>query len=319
MVKNKKLFLIKGQESFLKKKHLEKIKSQYKNNRSNWVDIENYYADEDDVSNITQTASLFPSQDKFKVNVVKNIDELPAQKQKKFLSFLKNLPDRSVMILVTSGKKKNKFIKKIEKMEDLKEINCKPLKGNKLFKWVKKRVNQKGKNISSPAVSLLLEKSEKDLFNIDSELEKLVLYTDKDTITTKEIDLLITKNVHYHVFNLIDKACEKKVGEAMDILQQMFTHNIPVPKIVGALGWQLRRMVRGKILLERENKSPYQVTNILNIPKYFSDKYLSQLANFKLVGLIQACEELGSVDIKIKRSHISDELALQNFILRLSG
>lgn len=318
MVNENRLFLIKGKEDFLKKKYIEKIKSKYKNDKSNWVDIENYFADEDDISSITQTASLFPSRSKFKISIIKKIDKLPNKKQENFFNFLENLPQRSVIILVTSREEKNKFIKKIEKIKKLKKIKCTPLKGKKLFQWIRKRVQKKGKKISSSAVSLLLERSEGNLFNVDSELEKLVLYNDKDIIETEDVNALVSKNVHYHVFNLIDKICAKKLEEAMDILQQMFVHNISVAQMIGALGWQLRRMIKGKVLLEKEGKTPYQVTKILNIPRYFSDKYLSQISNFELADLNQACEELSYIDIQTKQSHISDKLALENFVLKLS-
>lgn len=319
MVNINRLFLLKGEDSFLKKKNLNRIKSKYKNNKFDWENVENYFADEDNISNITQVASLFPSQNKFKVSVIRNIDKLPIKKQEEFLWFLENLPSQSVVILITSeDDENNKFIKKIGKVNGLKKIDCNLLKGRRLSQWVKRRVQEKGKKISSSAISLLLERSESNLFNLENELEKLVIYTKKDTIETEEIALLISKNVHYHVFNLIDKACEKKVEEAMGILQQMFIHNIQTPQIVGALGWQLRRMIRGKILIEKEKKTSNEITKILKIPTYFADKYLSQISNFKLADLSKACKELSYIDVQVKQSGISHKLALENFILRLS-
>ncbi len=312
------LYFIRGKETFLKNQYLKEIKSRFLEGKSDWINFETYFADEDNISCITSNASLFPSYNKYRVSIIKNIDKLPKSSQKIFLDFLKIIPDKSIIILVTSPEDANTaFLTKLSRLKDVKKVKCDPLKGKKLHDWILENVKKKsGKIISYDAVSMLIEKADIDLLSLDNEINKLILYSHGENINIKHIDRLVENNVQYNVFKLIDCICSKDINLVTQILDRMFDYKESVVKIIGTLAWQLKRMLRAKVLIKQGYNS-YQVTKCLGINRYFSDKFIFQVRNFSLTDIKIAVKYLSYIDEEIKKSNVSEKLALEGFIMSL--
>lgn len=314
-----KLYFIRGKETFLKRQYLKQIKSKFAEGASDWVNFETYFADEDDISHITSNASLFPSFNKYRVSTIKNIDKILKSSRKKLLDFLKNIPDKSVVILITSDKdSSNKFLTKLSKLKNIEKIKCKPLKKKQLYRWISKTVKEKsGKTISQGAVSMLIERTDTNLLNLNNEIDKLILYgRGENEIQVHHIDKLVKNNIEHNVFKLIDCICTKNINDITQIVDRMFTYRVSVIKIIGALAWQLRRMLRAHILMDAGYK-PYQVTKRLGVNRYFADKFISQVNNFSLTDIKHAIKGLSYIDEQVKKSNIPEKLALETFIIDL--
>jgi len=320
MVNSSKLYLLRGKETFLKQQHLEKTKSSFNTKNSKWINCEVYFADENDISKVTKDTLLFPSHNQFRVSIIKNIDKLPSYSQDKLLDFLKDVPAKSVVILVTSDEDiSNNFINKLSKLKYLKQINCNSLRHKDLYQWIIANVKEKAdKKISKDAISMLLERTDTKLLNLNNEIEKLVLYSRNDkSIEVEHVNKLIERNVNYNVFKLIDNICEKNTIKAVYMLNQMLRYNVPITKIVGALGWQLGKMLRGKILMEEKKCTSWHVAKQLGISSYFANKFISQVNKFSLEDLKNAIDELVYIDNVIKRSVTPPKLILEKFLIDL--
>jgi len=265
MVVSPRIYLLHGKETFLKQQYLEKIKSNFKVKNSSWINFENYFADEDDISKIASTGFLFPFDNQFRVSIIKNIDRIQSDKQDSLLTFLKDVPSQSIVVLITSAEDtSSSFINKLSKLPHVKQITCE-VKGYKnINQWIVNSVQEKSKKkISNEAVSILLERTDTSLLNLDNEIEKLILYSGDDkVIGIEHVNKIIKRNVHYNAFKLIDSICEKDIDKAMYILDQMFIYNISIVEIVGALGWQLSRMLRAKVLVVKEKLRPLRLQNV---------------------------------------------------------
>lgn len=314
------LFLIKGKETFLKQQYLNNLISKLSKDKTNWIDVNIYYCDEHDILGIIQDSTLFPSFNRYRVNILKNIDKVPKDYQDKLVDFFEKPVSKSIFILITSEEDSNKnFLKRISKIKKLKEINCKTLKYRELVQWVKNKAKDRNKNISNEAISILLTNSGNNLLNLNNEIEKLCIFCRHiSNIGKKEINEAIKKNIKEDVFRLIDNICEKKVTEAINILDNMFIFNESAVKIVGALAWQLKRMIKAKILINKDGYNTYEAIKEAGINFYFKDKFISQINNFSLTDLKEGLKKLVYVDIGIKRSVLSPKLALESFIIDMA-
>ena len=106
--------------------------------------------------------------------------------------------------------------------------------------WAKTANNKK---LVGPAAQLLVDLIGTEMGLLDAELEKLAVYVgDRGTIDAKDVDLLVGRSRSANVFKIMDAVGEGKPNEALTILSELFEEGDVPEAILGALGFQIRKL-----------------------------------------------------------------------------
>jgi DNA polymerase-3 subunit delta len=131
-------------------------------------------------------------------------------------------------------------------LPDAATVVCKAPTAAKLVAWcVQWAAERHGKQLSQPAAQLLVDFVGNEMGLLDQELAKLAAYAGKAAgIDAGDVDLLVGRNQTTSAFKIFNAIVDGKTGEALAILDQLFTQGEEPLRIAGAFAWQLRRVAQ---------------------------------------------------------------------------
>lgn len=104
---------------------------------------------------------------------------------------------------------------------------------------------QYGKKITTPAAQMLVELVGPVMGVLDQELQKLKDFVgDRPAIDIKDVDELTGRSRGANVFKILDMAGDGQQAAALKILTELFEEGEEPLKLLGALGFQLRKLAR---------------------------------------------------------------------------
>lgn len=308
-----------GEDAFLKQEATKEAVSKFIGPESKGVsrDIDRYNA-RDDLSGLFDSLNTLPFFSEKKVIIIRDIEHLPEPKKKRLLTYLKNPPER-IMLIMQSGRAAltDKFLKALSGLAQSSQF--KRPKVWELRDWVYKRLRPYNKTIANDALELLLElKGGKDLGALAGELEKLVTYKGDDkTITKDDVAALVGKGITKRVFALADAIGSGDRDSALLLAREISSESRRgVPEAIGLIGWQLKRLWKAKQLLTQK-MGPDSVCAELNIRSFSVKKFLSQVSRFSIEKIKRNLGLLLEADRKVKSGYGKPDFVLEELIMKL--
>ena len=244
---------------------------------------------------------------------------------------IRSMPRSTVLILVDADiKDKNPILKKlvalvkelnepVKKAELLAEIKVFPqLRGSRLRYWIKDRVLEENATISEEAVTLLIELAGSNLWTMNNEIQKLLLYVHGRDINEKDVADLADYSRETNIFVLVDAIVEGNSREAHRMLYQMHREGSSSAYILSMITRQFRLIALAHDL--KPGLPKWQIQNKLGLVGYPLDKTLKQARSYDLEHIRKAYLELLQTDLAIKRGKYGDDhLALEIMLSSLGG
>jgi DNA polymerase-3 subunit delta len=231
-------------------------------------------------------------------------------------SYVKQLPETTVLVLVDGQVKGNNAL--LRKLAPLAEVRAFPLLKKEALKgWIRQRVKEEGGNIRPQAVNLLAELIGGDLWAMDGEIQKLLLYSRERPISENDVRQLVSCIQEANIFALVDAVAEGRTESAQRILHRLYDDGVPPTHILAMITRQFRLIALTKDL--RRGLSRLQIQNRLGLKQsYVVDKTLSQARLYDFEGVKRAYDKLMETDLAIKTGKYSDKLALELLITELA-
>lgn len=243
-----------------------------------------------------------------KKNIEQNTDEL--------LKYIENPFNDVYLFLIVRNEKLDsvkKIVKNLQKKSTVIELN--KIENYNLNNYVLNYIKEKGYNISSSSISLLIEKASFNLSNILNEVDKLLIYKNEDkNITKDDIENVITNNIENDIFKLTNMITENKKDNIIKIYKDLVRSKEDPIKILITISNQLRLILQVKLML----KSGYTDNEMISILK--EHPYRIKIAkNCSLTEkkLKQKLEELSKLDYDIVTGKVEKEFGLEMFLLNV--
>jgi DNA polymerase-3 subunit delta len=237
-----------------------------------------------------------------------------AEKLADWQDFLTPLPEQmppttDLVFLEGQLRANNPLMKVVKAVAEVKEFgNMDP---NDLRGWVQKQVMERNGSITTNAVQLLVDMIGTDLWALDSEVEKLSLYTTGRTIEIEDIEEMVVSVKEVSVFAVVDAVMEGNHTVAMRSLTKMLEGEATVPYLLSMLGRQVRLLLLAKDLIEQQVAQGELGSRLgINSP-YPLRKTLAQARRFTPEALTQLHTGLLETDIAIKTGAQGERLALE--------
>lgn len=310
----KPFYLLYGSEEYLKKLYRDKLKNAILPDGSdmNYSYFEGNGIDPKKVAEDVQTLPFFSDK---RLIVVENSGFF--KNQSDLSDLLKAIPDSSVIVFVESEiDKRSKMFKLVRDVGTVSEMNG--LDEKNLILFVASMFQPEGKKITEASIAHLLEKTGSDMNLICNEVEKIISYsTDKDVITTKEIDAVVTTQITGKIFLMIDAIGSKQPSKALELYYDLLSVREKPMSILYLIIRHFNILMQAKDLQALGFNSS-SISEKVGIPPFAVNKYLNQAKNFSIKRLKEALEFGTDVEEQIKTGRMIEKIGVEMFIVTFS-
>jgi DNA polymerase-3 subunit delta len=206
----------------------------------------------------------------------------------------------------------------LKKISSLAEVRTFPLlRGKDLRAWIRQRVKEEGGDIIPQAVNLLAELIGGDLWAMDGEIQKLLLYSRERPISEEDVRQLVSCIQEANIFALVDAVAEARTESAQQILHRLYDDGMPPAYILTMITRQFRLIAQATDL--GKGLSRLQIQDRLGLKSgYALDKALSQARLYDFERVRGAYDRLLETDLATKTGQYTDKLALELLVTELA-
>ena len=172
--------------------------------------------------------------------------------------------------------------------------------------------------ISTEAAKLLADLAGPDMRLLDSEIDKLLAYTEGKRITEQDVELLVSQAREAVIFELTDCLGQHETGRALPPGPPADGRSGAEPLyILGMLARQIRILIQvGQLRSERLGQE--EIIRHLGLHRFVVEKASLQAGAFSMAQLESEHSRLVSADWAIKTGEIEPPLALDLLVIELS-
>ncbi len=297
--KVKPVNLIHGEEEYLIKAFIEKLKSIYGENFTIvWGDEIN----PEDLYELVSEGSMF-SAITDRVVLILNFDELIKKvgRKKKSMNTLVDLFKKintAKLFAVVNRKLTHQELakepfKSISTLGDI--ILADRLSTKKIKEIVKKKLEREAGGIEDDALELLVEMCQGNLMILKQESEKLIAYADGKRITVEDVKKVCFPWESYSLFDYTDSFLEGDVEKTLRVLKDVYMKGIPALQVQALLSSYAIKIYTAHRLLEK-GVSLDKALEIVGVKHQFIKlkfkNYLEKISKEKAEKLIEALYKL---------------------------
>jgi len=166
-------------------------------------------------------------------------------------------------------------------------------------------------------VNLLAELIGGDLWAMNGEIQKLLLYSHERPISEDDVKQLVSHVQEANIFALVDAVAEGRTELAQRILHRLYRDGVAPTYIMVMITRQFRLIAQAKDL--GKGLSRLQIQDRLGLKaSYGLDKTLNQAKLYDFEGVKRAYDKLLETDLAIKTGKYSDKLAIELLITELA-
>ena len=187
---------------------------------------------------------------------------------KSLSTYIGKIPDSTVLVLVESRiTNNNPLFKELAGRAVVKSFPL--LRDTQLRQWIQRRVTEEGSSISHQAVDLLTKLVGSNLWIMNGEINKLLLFTSGRRIEEEDVKTVVSYTQQSNVFAMVDAIVEFKVGLAEQLLEQLLQRGAAPAYLLVMLSRQVRMIVRAKGL-GKQGKPKTEIQHRLGLTSEFA-------------------------------------------------
>ena len=312
------VYLLFGPEEYLIEDTLNQAIEALVDPSSRDFNLNIYHAEGSSPAEVLDTARTLPFMADHRVIVIKRVD---AAKQafignEQFLKYLES-PYKETCLFFTAREidKRKKFFTRISKSG--KTVHFPKLKSYQSAKWILNSAKERNFQIEPSAAEYLADVFNNNLKRIDTELEKIFLYSGKEKLIGLNAVQAVAGNPKVDsIFDLTEAIGEKKMDSSLSKMENLLSHGAEPLPTLGMIARQFRLIWQTRALTKKK-ASPKDIANITGVPPFFTGKIISQAGKFTTENLIYVFERLLQADIELKSSSRPPSLIMESLVIDL--
>lgn len=310
----KKVYLLYGEENYLKKQYKDKFKKAIcGDDTMNYSYFDGKNTSIKEVIAISETLPFFADK---RLVVVENTGYLKNTNDE-LADYINKIPDTTTIVFVEAEvDKRNRVYKSINNAGYICEMQRQTTQS--LEKWIVGILAANNKKITESTLNLFIEKVGQDMDNISNEIEKLICFVgNREIIEKEDVETICTEQITSKVFDMVDALGCKNRTKALDIYYDLIANREAPLMILYMITRQFNIMLQvmelkaqgmdGKLIAKEMGMAPFIVT-----------KTMKQVSNFKYKVVKEALNEGVELEEKIKLGNINDKMAIEMLLIKYS-
>lgn len=185
-----------------------------------------------------------------------------------------------------------------------------------LNRWISNEVKNRGGQIANPAVLELASLVGSDLWNMSTEIDKLISYKNSTLINNEDVQLMVKAKFDENIFHLTDALAAKNATLSFKLLYDQLSLGAHELYLLTMLTRQFRILMMTKEVMDAE-PNHYTVASRLKLHPFVAQKAIRDARQFSLEELKKIYQQLLDIDIKIKSSSQDSRLLFDLLITRI--
>ncbi len=311
----KKVYLLYGEEDYLKKQYRDKLKAALTGDDTmNYSYFEGDKADVREIADIGNTLPFFADR---RLIVIENSGFFKASNDA-LAEFIRNIPDYLTVVFVEKeADKRNKAYKAVAENGYISEM--KPQTQAVLEKWIAGLLKSEGKQTDRQAIEALLAKTGSSMELIKSELDKLVSYCmDRGQVTVQDVEAVCCTQTVSRVFDMITAIATKKQQQALGLYYDLLTLREPPMRILYLIVRQFNGIWQVKEASAHGKRSE-EIAREMGVAPFIAGKYLAQAKYFSFRQLREALDDFADTEERVKQGRLNDKTGVELLIIKYSS
>ena len=311
----KKIYLLYGDEAYLKKQYKDKLKKALvqPDDTMNFTAYEGKDTNPKEVIDLSETLPFFADR---RVILIENSGFFKGSCEE-LAEYMPQVPDTTLFLFVEEEvDKRSKLYKAVKNAGKIVEFTTQT--EELLTRWILTRLKKEGKNITGSVMQLFLSKTGTDMGNIDRELEKLICYCmDKDVIEAKDVEAVTTEQTTNKIFDMVNAIAEHNQKKALDLYYDLLTLKEPSMRIMYLISRQFQILLNIKDMSQKgfDNNTMAQKAGI---PPFAVRRNVTQAKGFTMQQLKQAIRDGVDFEEAVKTGRMKDQMAVEIFLMKYS-
>lgn len=350
MAELKNLYLISGDEQYLKEKRKKELLHALHAEGS--MNFNSFEGKDADISEILRLADTMPFGDAHRTILLSDTGFCKGSAPAELLEGLSELPGSTVLIFVEAEADAQNALYKL--MKEKGEIKTYKKAESKSYKeaaqdqtrirgWAQEYLKKNGREINGRAMTRLLQLTGYDMLNLQTELEKLISYTaspeeleewagkhgqriSQDTtawerggkpgtriyaqITEADIEAICSKTVTDKVFDMLSAKLMGNIGTALSLYEDLLALKVPPMRVLYLLSKQFNQVYLIKEL-SRGRIGDAELAERLKIKDWQLRKLREQSARLSLSDARRYLELCVGMEEKIKQGDMNERLGVE--------
>ena len=308
-------YLIYGVDKYLIDKEIEKI---IKKNKIDNNSIIRYSLNEDSIDNILEDANTFNLFSDTKLIIVNDANIFTSSNDiltDKIINYLNNYNDKSYLVFTLLSDKidnRKKITKVMSDKGNVIDLNKKEVDINYIISYLK----ENGYQINMSDARMILNKVGNNLFSINNELDKLMLFKLEDkAIDKNSIDLLINENIDSSLFALVDSITNKDKNKMLKLYHECLLESDPI-MIINMLANKYILLYQVKRLIS-DGYSDDKIAKELEVHPYPVKLARNMCYSYSVKEILDIILKLANLDKDIKLGNVNGEVGLEFLLLSI--
>ena len=308
----KKVYLLYGEESFLKQSYKKKLKEAVAGDDTmNYNYFEGKGLDVNELISLSDTMPFFSDK---RLIIIEDSGFFKTSSEA-LADYLPMIPDTTCIVFVEDAvDKRNRLFKKVKELGHAAEM--KRQDSAQLARWAGTILAQNGRKITGSTMNLFLERTGDDMENIRMELEKLISYTmGSDVVTTEDVEAVTTVQLTNKIFDMVNAIVTRKTRLAMDLYEDLLTLKEPPMRILFLIARQFNQLLLVKEMTAKGTDRG-TIASKLKIPPFVAGKVSAQAGAFtreQILSYVKGCVE---AEEAVKTGKMNDRMAVELLITR---
>lgn len=323
----KQIYLLYGEEGYLKKQYRDKLKHALTETEGgmsmggmgggsdmNFTAFEGKDINPKEVIDLAETLPFFADR---RVILIENSGFFKNSCEDLAEYLTEPAPTTCFLFVEDEVDKRSKMYKMVKK--DGRIVEFATQSEELITRWILSRLKKEGKNITGSVMQLFLSKTGNDMGNIDRELEKLICYTlDKDVIEAEAVEAIATEQTTNKIFDMVNAIAEHNQTRALDLYYDLLTLKEPPMRIMYLITRQFNILLSIRDMA-RKGLDQQTMAQKAGIPPFAVKRNLTQAKGFTLEQLKDALKEGVELEEAVKTGRMNDQMAVELFIMKYSS
>lgn len=213
-------------------------------------------------------------------------------------------------------KRSNLLFGRLKKEKYAQEFNL--LNEAETVRWTASEIKNRNGKIQPAALNLLAELVGNDLWQMNSEIDKLLAFAKNQEITVADVSGLVKTKLDENIFKLTDALGQKNKTLALKLISDQLKSGTLPTELLTKITWQFKNLLLVKDFME-QNGDAYpsdRLTYQLGLHPFVVKKTLAQARFHQLASLKKTYKNLLGIDYKIKTSQISPEVLFDLLVIK---
>ena len=294
-----RVYLLLGPEEFLSRQLISQITELALGDGVrdfNFTDLDTAVTDP---PTLLRELNAYPLGGSRRVVLVRHVGSLPASSQEALQDYLSNPPDFITLILTADRMDRRKLLYKAIAGAGT-VVELRPLKAPEVKAWIREKLRESGKRISSELVANIFELTGSDLSDVSNELDNLLAYLgERDTVTQQDIDVLVSSRRRDPIYKLTEHVADRDLLGSWTVLRQLQAEGEHELRILWHLDHTVKRLLRAKCLIE-DGVSEDAIMKSLQVKSFLRSRFFQQVRSFSMDELRRMYRAVVEWDNKFK-------------------